>query len=65
LIRQFNIGTVVVGESQNFQGHLGWLREAGVNIIELHDAKCAALMQRFIKESPQIWFEDIGECEHG
>lgn len=65
LIRQFNIGTVVVGESQNFQGHLDWLREAGVNIIELHDAKCAALMQRFIKESPQIWFEDIGECEHG
>ncbi len=67
LIRQFNIGTVVVGESINFAGHLDWLREAGVKIIELHDEKCIALMQRFITESPQIWFEDIGEsdqCQH-
>src|SRR4028119_309685 len=30
LIRQFNIGTVVVGESQNFAGGLEWLRENGV-----------------------------------
>ena len=67
LIRQFNIGTVVVGESINFAGHLDWLREAGINIIELHDEKCIALMQRFIAEFPQIWFEDIGEsdqCQH-
>jgi cytosine deaminase len=56
-----------VGESINFAGHLDWLREAGVKIIELHDEKCIALMQRFITESPQIWFEDIGEsdqCQH-
>ncbi|PPD34240.1 MAG: tRNA-specific adenosine deaminase [Methylomonas sp.] len=62
LIRQFNIGTVVVGESQNFAGHLDWLREAGVNVIELNDTGCTALMRRFIEESPHIWFEDIGEC---
>ncbi|AEG02932.1 nucleoside deaminase [Methylomonas methanica] len=64
LIRQFNIGTVVVGESANFEGHLDWLREAGVEIIELHDEKCTALMRRFIEQSPEIWFEDIGECHH-
>jgi cytosine deaminase len=62
LIRQFNIGTVVVGESANFEGHLDWLREAGIKVIELHDAQCTALMKRFIEQSPQIWFEDIGEC---
>ncbi len=62
LIRQFNIGTVVVGESANFEGHLDWLREAGVKVIELHDEQCTALMKRFIEQSPQIWFEDIGEC---
>ncbi len=62
LIRQFNIGTVVVGESTNFEGHLDWLREAGVNVVEMHDPRCIALMKRFIKESPQIWSEDIGEC---
>lgn len=62
LIRQFQIGTVVVGESRNFAGHLDWLREAGVQVIELDDPGCIALMQRFIEQSPEIWFEDIGEC---
>jgi cytosine deaminase len=61
LIRQFNIGTVVIGESINFAGHLDWLREAGVQIVELNDAECIALMGRFIEQSPKIWFEDIGE----
>src|SRR5438067_13432342 len=31
LIRQFNIGTVVVGESVNFRGGIDWLRERGVS----------------------------------
>lgn len=61
LIRQFNIGTVVVGESQNFTGHLEWLREAGVRVIELNNAECTELMHRFIERSPEIWNEDIGE----
>jgi cytosine deaminase len=61
LIRQFNIGTVVVGESVNFAGHLDWLREAGVMVVELNDASCVDLMSRFIEKSPNIWFEDIGE----
>lgn len=60
LIRQFNIGTVVVGESANFAGHLNWLRAAGVEIVELHDPACTALMRQFIEQSPDIWFEDIG-----
>lgn len=62
LIRQFNVGTVVVGESKNFAGHLDWLREAGVRIVELNDPSCEALMERFIRLSPEIWYEDIGEC---
>ncbi|GAB4271146.1 MAG: nucleoside deaminase [Methylomicrobium sp.] len=62
LIRQFNIGTVVVGESTNFEGHLDWLKEAGVRVIELNDPGCIELMKRFIEQSPHIWFEDIGEC---
>jgi cytosine deaminase len=62
LIRQFNIGTVVVGESVNFDGHLDWLREAGVQVVELNDARCISLMASFIQQSPDIWNEDIGEC---
>lgn len=62
LIRQFNIGTVVVGESENFSGHLEWLKDAGVKIIELNDNRCIQLMAKFIQLRPDIWNEDIGEC---
>ena len=63
LIMQFNIGTVVIGESVNFAGHKEWLTEAGIQIIDLNDANCIALMHRFIQKSPHIWLEDIGECD--
>ncbi|MDX1352890.1 MAG: nucleoside deaminase [Thiomicrorhabdus sp.] len=67
LIRQFNIGTVVVGESTNFAGHLDWLRDAGVKVVELNDQACIDLMSQFIATNPEIWNEDIGECDcsHG
>ena len=32
LVRQFGIGTVVVGESVNFDGGVDWLREHGVAV---------------------------------
>lgn len=64
LIRQFGIGTVVIGENDNFEGHLDWLKEAGVNVILLGDERCKHLMARFIEQSPDIWNEDIGECDH-
>ena len=34
LVRQFNIGTVVVGESVTFRGGIDWLRENGVEVID-------------------------------
>lgn len=61
LIRQFNIGTVVVGESVNFQGGLDWLHENGVKIIDLNSPECIELLKTFIGNNPAIWNEDIGE----
>ncbi len=61
LIRQFNIGTVVVGESVNFQGGIDWLRENGVRVIDLHDEECIRMMSEFIQAKPELWAEDIGE----
>lgn len=61
LIRQFGIGTVVVGESRTFRGGIDWLRDAGVAVVDLDDDRCHELMQQFIRTSPEIWFEDIGE----
>ena len=61
LIRQFRIGTVIVGESRTFSGGIDWLRENGVQVIDLDNAECRDLMQRFIAANPAIWNEDIGD----
>jgi creatinine deaminase len=61
LIRQFNIGTVIVGESVNFCGGQHWLAENGFNVVDLKDEKCIAMMKKFIAEKPELWFEDIGK----
>lgn len=60
LIRQFNIGTVIIGESVNFRGGSDWLRENGVVVIDLADPDCIAMMRDFIATHPELWNEDIG-----
>lgn len=61
LVRQFRIGTVVVGESVNFAGGLDWLRENGVEVIDLHSEECIHLLADYIAAHPEVWNEDIGE----
>ncbi len=61
LVRQFNIGALVVGESVNFPGGVEWLREAGVEVIDLASQECITMMADYIAAHPEIWYEDIGE----
>jgi cytosine deaminase len=61
LVRQFRIGMVVVGESRTFAGGLDWLRESGVEVIDLDNAECREMLEGFIARHPEIWNEDIGE----
>ena len=44
LVRQFRIGTLVVGESRTFAGGLDWLRENGVEVIDLDNAECREML---------------------
>jgi len=61
LIRQFGIGTVVVGESVNFQGGIAWLRKHGIEVIDLRSQECMDLLAQYVKAHPEIWKEDIGQ----
>jgi len=61
LVRQFGFGTLVVGESRNFEGGLDWLRSIGVRVIDLDSEECVKLLADYIREHPEIWHEDIGE----
>jgi len=61
LVRQFGIGTVVVGDSVNFFGGLDWLRENVVRVLDLASRECIEMMREFIRTRPELWNEDIGE----
>ena len=61
LVRQFRIGTVIVGESVNFQGGIDWLRENGVEVIDMNSAECIEMLGEYVAANPEIWNEDIGE----
>ncbi len=61
LIRQFGFGTVIVGESRNFQGGMEWLRSLAVRIFDLDSSECISLLGEYIRENPDVWNEDIGE----
>jgi creatinine deaminase len=61
LVRQFGIGTVIVGESVNFQGGIDWLTENGVKVVDMHSTECVEMLGEFIEKNPELWNEDIGE----
>jgi cytosine deaminase len=60
LVRQFNIGALVIGEAKNFAGGHEWLAQLGVEVVVLNDDACTRLLGEFITEHPELWHEDIG-----
>ncbi len=58
---QFAIPKVIFGESKTFPGAPDFLRSKGVEVVDVGDAECVALMERFIAEKPDLWNEDIGK----
>ena len=58
---QFAIPKVVAGESRTFPGGPEFMRAHGVEVVDLDDAECAALMKDFIAKNPALWNEDIGK----
>ena len=60
-IRLYGIPKVVIGENRTFLGDEAVLRDAGVQFEILQHPECIALMERFKREYPEAWNEDIGE----
>lgn len=57
----YGIPRVVAGEHRTFRGPEELLRARGVDLVVLDDPRCVALMERFVREHPELWNEDIGE----
>ncbi len=60
-IVQFNIPKVIVAENKTFEGAWKFMEEHGVEVINLQLPECIEMMQQFIKDRPDLWWEDIGE----
>lgn len=58
---QFNIKKVIVGESKTFAGAVDFMRQHQVEVIDLNNQECIQMMEKFIREKPDLWNEDIGE----
>lgn len=59
-IRLYKIPKIVIGENKTFLGDEDILRQAGIELIVLNEARCIDLMNQFIKKHPEVWYEDIG-----
>lgn len=57
---QFGIRRVIVGESRTFPGAPDFMRSHGIEVIDLDLPECFEMMERFIREQPLLWNEDIG-----
>src|SRR5260370_32441540 len=58
LIRQFGIGTVVVGESVNFRGGIDWLRANGTEVFDAHPEEFVQMLAKYLAAHPAIWREN-------
>lgn len=58
---QFGIKKVIVGESRTFPGGPEFMRAHGVEVIDLDLPECYEMMEKFIRENPTLWNEDIGK----
>ncbi|KAK8219826.1 Cytosine deaminase [Zalaria obscura] len=57
----YKVKRVVLGENNTFRGGEDYLKQRSIEVINVKSAECEALMQKFIKEHPEDWYEDIGE----
>lgn len=58
---QFGIKKVIVGENKTFDGAEDFMKQHGVEVINLQNEECINMMEQFIEEKPELWNEDIGE----
>ena len=56
----YEIPRVVIGENVSFRGPEDYTQSRGIELVVVDDPRCRALMERFMAEHPELWFEDIG-----
>ncbi|KAJ6000476.1 cytidine deaminase-like protein [Penicillium waksmanii] len=55
----YKVKRVVIGENKNFIGGEELLKSRGKDVIVVDNQECKDLMEKFMKEKPELWNEDI------
>jgi len=56
----YKIPRIIIGENKTFQGPESYTQSRGIKLEVLQDKRCIELMEKFIKDRPELWNEDIG-----
>ena len=54
----YGLSRVVIGENKTFLGGEAYLKQRGVAVVNMESKECQDLMEKFIKEKPEIWLVD-------
>ncbi|CAK4023190.1 cytosine deaminase [Lecanosticta acicola] len=57
----YGVSRLVMGENETFVGGDDYLKQRGIEVVNLDNAECKQLMRDFIRSHPEDWYEDIGE----
>ena len=52
----YGVSRVVIGENKTFLGGEAYLRQRGIEVVNMQSKACQDLMENFIKEKPDIWY---------
>lgn len=61
VIVQFGISRLIVGENINFNTTESFLTSHGIEVVNLNLEECKWILVTYIKQNPDIWYEDIGQ----
>jgi cytosine deaminase len=55
----YKVARVVLGENTTFVGGEEYLKQRGVDVVNLNDADCKQMMAEFIAKHPEDWFNSL------
>ena len=51
----YGVKRVVMGEQKNHKGPHDYLKSRGIELVDLDDEECKAMMSKYIKDNPKDW----------
>ena len=57
----YEIPRIVIGDVTTYPGEVEWVRSRGVIADIQESQECIELLQRFVREKPDLWRKAAGE----